>query len=163
MKSFKQYLIHRIKATWVLTAVLCLFALIITMTTVKVYQYSYWEMVYDETGTPTKEEVLRENVRIQNLGTIFYILCGLCSVIPVLELSGLKNKRNADTIYALPIDRRKLGAAHFINGFLQILAIYTCAAITVAIMIVPMGIGFLHLQYLPPLLLLPIRLNNRHR
>ena len=39
---------------------------------------------------------------------------------------------------------------------MQILAIYTCAAITVAIMIVPMGIGFLHLQYLPPLLLLPI-------
>ena len=156
MKSFKQYLFHRIKATWILTAVLCLFAIIITATTVKVYNYTYWEMVYNEMGEPTKEEVLRENVRVRNLGTIFYILCGLCSVVPVLELSGLKNKRNADTIYSLPIDRRKMGAAHFTNGFLQILAVYLCMAVTASIPLIKNGSEYLHLQFLPPLMLLPI-------
>lgn len=156
MKSFKQYLFHRIKATWILTAVLCLFAIIITATTVKVYNYTYWEMVYNEMGEPTKEEVLRENVRVQNLGTIFYILCGFCSVVPVLELSGLKNKRNADTIYSLPIDRRKMGAAHFTNGFLQILAVYLCMAVTASIPLIKNGAEYLHLQFLPPLMLLPI-------
>ena len=156
MRSFKQYLLHRIKATWILTAVLCLFAVIITMTTVRVYQYSYWEIVYDEMGEPMKEEVLRENVRIQNLGIVFYILCGLCAVIPVLELGGLKNKRNADTMYSLPIDRRKMALAHFLSGFLQILAVYICMAVPASIKLIQNGYGYLHLEFLPPLMLLPI-------
>lgn len=158
MTSFNKYLFHRIKATWVLTAVLCLFAVIITLTTVRAYRYTYYDVLYDETtGEPTKEEVIRESTRISNYEIIFVILGGLCTAIPVLELGGLKNKRNADTMYSLPIDRRKMGAAHFTNGFLQILAVYLCAAVTVAIMIIPVGAGgFLHLQYLPPLLLLPI-------
>jgi hypothetical protein len=158
MTSFNKYLLHRIKATWVLTAVLCLFAIIITLTTIKVYRYTYYDVVYDDvTGEPTKEEVLREGARINNHEVIFVILAGLCAVIPVLELGGLKNKRNADTMYSLPIDRRKMGAAHFANGFLQILAVYLCTAISATLMIVPVGAGgFLHLQYLPPLILLPI-------
>ena len=77
MTSFNKYLLHRIKATWVLTAVLCLFAIIITATTVRAYRYTYWEMVYDEMGYPTKEEVLVETARVRNLNTIFFILCGL--------------------------------------------------------------------------------------
>ena len=156
MKSFKQYLFHRIKATWVLTAVLCLFAVIITATTVRAYRYTYWNTVYDEMGMPTKEEVLVETARVRNLDTVFFILCGLCVVVPVLELGGLKNKRNADTMYSLPIDRRKMGAAHFLNGFLQILAVYLCMAVTASIPIIREGYGFLHLQYLTPLMLLPI-------
>lgn len=156
MKSFKQYLFHRIKATWVLTAVLCLFAVIITATTVRAYRYTYWNTVYDEMGEPTKQEVQVETARVRNLSMIYFILCGLCAVVPVLELGGLKNKRNADTMYSLPIDRRKMGAAHFLNGFLQILAVYLCMAVTVSIPIIRVGYGFLHLQYLPPLMLLPI-------
>ena len=159
MTSFNKYLLHRIKATWVLTAVLCLFAIIITLTTIRVYRYTYYDVLYDEvTGEPIKNtEVLREGARISNHSVIFVILGGLCAAIPVLELGGLKNKRNADTMYSLPIDRRKMGAAHFTNGFLQILAVYLCTAIAATLMIVPVGAGgFLHLQYLPPLLLLPI-------
>lgn len=155
MKSFKQYLFHRIKATWVLTAVLCLFAIIITATMVKTHRYTYQDSVY-EMGQPTGEEILKERVRISNPNMIYYILCGLCTVIPVLELGGLKNKRNADTMYSFPIDRRKMGAAHFLNGFLQILAVYLCMAVTASIPMVSKGSGLLQLQYLPPLMLLPI-------
>lgn len=156
MISFKKYLSHRIKSTFILTAVLCLFAIILIATTLKVRQYSYYVDIFDELGYPTGAQELREGVSVRNLGIIFVILGALCTVVPVLELSGLKNKRNADTIYSLPIDRRKLGAAHFANGFLQILAVYLCAAVTAALMIIPRGLGFLHLQYLPLLLLLPI-------
>ena len=159
MKSFNQYLFHRIKATWVLTAVLCLFAIIITLTTVFAYRFTYYDNLYDEvTGKPIPNtEHPREAARVENLTMIFVILGGLCTVIPVLELGGLKNKRNADTMYSLPIDRRKMGVAHFTNGFLQILAVYVCMAVCLAIMVIPVGAGgFLHLQYLTPLLLLPI-------
>ena len=156
MTSFKQYLSHRIRATFILTIVLCLFAVILVSTTLKVYYYSYPVEIFDDYGNPTGISEWREGVNVRNLGVVFVILGTLCTVIPVLELSGLKNKRNADTIYSLPIDRRKLGAAHFTNGFIQILAVYLCAAITAALIIIPSGIGYLHLQHLPPLLLLPI-------
>ena len=125
-------------------------------TTLRVRQYSYLVDKFDSFGYPSGKQELHEGVSIRNLGIIFVILGALCTIIPALELSGLKNKRNADTIYSLPIDRRALGAAHFANGFLQILAVYICSAVTVAIMIIPRSIGFLHLQYLTPLLLLPI-------
>lgn len=156
MISFKKYLSHRIKSTYILTVVLCLFAIILIATTLRVRQYSYLVDEFDSFGYPSGKQELHEGVSIRNLGIIFVILGALCTIIPALELSGLKNKRNADTIYSLPIDRRALGAAHFANGFLQILAVYICSAVTVAIMIIPRSIGFLHLQYLTPLLLLPI-------
>ena len=156
MTSFKKYLLHRIKATWVLTLVLCLFAVIITATTVQVRHYSYYDVKFDEQGNPTKEEVLIEDVQLDSLSIIFVALCGLCTVIPVIELGELKNKRNADVTYSLPVDRRKMCVAHFANGFIQILAVYACAAITAAMIIVSNGKGHLYLQYLPPLLLLPI-------
>ena len=161
MTSFNKYLFHRIKATRVLTAVLCLFAVIITLTTVRAYRYTYYDdnVVYDEaTGEPIrKEEVLRESARVNNYEIIFTVLAGMCTVIPILELGGLKNKRNADTMYSLPIERRKMGVAHFTNGFLQILAVYLCMAVTTTLIILPVGAGgFLYLQYLPSLMLLPI-------
>ena len=45
----------------------------------------------------------------------------------MLELSDFKNRRNLDTLFFLPIDRRKLAAVHFISGFIQVVVIYTVA------------------------------------
>ena len=53
------------------------------------------------------------------------LLCILASLIPILELSGLKNRRNLDTLYFFPIGRKKMALAYLASGFLQVVAIYT--------------------------------------
>lgn len=53
------------------------------------------------------------------------LLCILASLIPVLELSGLKNRRNLDTLYFFPIGRKKMALAYYASGFVQVVAIYT--------------------------------------
>jgi len=157
MKSFKAFLFHRMRSTVILTVVLCIFAIILTSLMVNVRSYQLYDVVYDENGEQTKEEVFEYKVRVRNVGTVITVLSILCTVIPVLELGGLKNKRNADTVYALPIDRRKMCLAHFTNGFLQIMAVYICMAITTAVIILTSKVeGTVYVQYMVPLLLLPI-------
>ena len=52
-------------------------------------------------------------------------LCVTASIVPLFELSGLKNRRNLDTLYFFPIKREKMAMVHFVSGFVQILVIYT--------------------------------------
>ncbi len=47
------------------------------------------------------------------------------TIIPILELSQFKNRRNLDTLYFFPIKREKMALAHYICGFYQISIIYT--------------------------------------
>lgn len=63
--------------------------------------------------------------RLSGLYMLSIILCVTSSLIPILELSGFKNRRNLDTLYFLPLGRKKLALAHFISGFAQVVVIYT--------------------------------------
>ena len=49
----------------------------------------------------------------------------VCTLIPMLENMGFKNRRNLDTLYFFPIKREKMAAAHFVGGFIQSAFIYT--------------------------------------
>ena len=53
------------------------------------------------------------------------LLSIVASIVPILELSGLKNRRNLDTLYFFPIKREKMAMVHFVSGFVQVLVIYT--------------------------------------
>lgn len=123
MLSFKKYLSHRLKSTLLLTLILCVLAIIIVSSTVILRMGIYYEWPGEAPGEPVEVRGLR----IENFGSVMFILGALCTVIPVLELSGLKNKRNADTIYSLPVSRTKLALAHYISGLIQIFAVYTSA------------------------------------
>jgi hypothetical protein len=52
-------------------------------------------------------------------------LCIIASIVPLFELSGLKNRRNLDTLFFFPIKREKMALVHFISCFAQVAAIYT--------------------------------------
>ena len=52
-------------------------------------------------------------------------LCITASVVPLFELSGLKSRRNLDTLYFFPIKRGKMAMVHFVSGFVQVSTIYT--------------------------------------
>lgn len=154
MTSFKKYLTYRIRATAILTLVLCLFAVILTATTLRVRPYEYDDVYINEYNETVN--IHREGARVSGLEIVFLILGATCTVLPVIEFGGLKNKRNADTIYSIPIDRRKLGVAHFTNGYIQILAVYLCAAVTASLILITDGFKYLDLRYLFPLFALPI-------
>lgn len=65
------------------------------------------------------------HARVTNIGAISTVLGFLCGIIPVIELSGFKNRRNLDTIYSFPIKRWKMAIAHYISGVAQITAIHS--------------------------------------
>ena len=46
-------------------------------------------------------------------------------VIPVLELSAFKNRRNLDSLFSLPVSRKKQALAHYLSGIIQIYTAYT--------------------------------------
>jgi hypothetical protein len=113
------------------TAVLCILAVILVQSSVSIYIGTYYE--WDE-GTQTSIEY--EAVNIANFGIIAFILGAACTVMPILELSGLKNKRNLDTLYALPVSRSKMALTHYLSGFVQAAVIYTVAYITLVLKII---------------------------
>ena len=112
MNSFKKYLIHRLKETFLLTLVLCIFAVIVMSTFTSLWLGTYFEWIdgYDE-----PIEVRR--LRIEGFGLIAFIIGAACTLMPVVELGDMKNKRNADVIYSLPVSRGKMAIAHYLSGY----------------------------------------------
>lgn len=158
MKSFKKYLFHRIRSSAALTVVICLFSVIMASLFLRVRVYDIVRDYVDEI-TGAVESVVVPNLSVRGTEWIMIILCVLCITVPVLELSGLKNKRNSDTVYSLPIDRRKMGIAHFVNGYIQIALAYVCmfALLMIYVLRGPDGaVGIAHFEYALPLLVVPL-------
>ena len=117
MITFKKYLAWRLRCSALRTAIFTVLALILIIPAVS-----------ESIELPSWIERTRYDVLAYSTTGIEYlaILMGvLCSLIPMLELAGFKNRRNIDTLYFLPLRREKLAAAHFASGFLQIIFIYT--------------------------------------
>ena len=52
-------------------------------------------------------------------------LCVLCYVLPVMEFSFFKKRRNLDCAYSLPISRRAMGLVHYLSGAITLLVAFT--------------------------------------
>lgn len=58
------------------------------------------------------------------------LICAVIALVialPILELSPLMNRRNLDTLYTLPVSRRKMALAHLLNAWLSFFTVYTLA------------------------------------
>ncbi len=108
MKTAKRYLLYELKKSLWRTVIFTAISVFICM------------MVIPD-GIKRGEDMYKSS----GIGVLAVLLGALCSVMPVLELSDFKNRRNLDTLYFFPIERKKLGAVHFISGFIQICVIYT--------------------------------------
>ena len=108
MKTFGRYLTYRLEKTLPGTLILAIVALAINFVTVS--------------------DGIGKN-RIENDETSLYMLAitlgALCTIIPILELSDFKNRRNLDTLYVFPLNRGKMALVHYISGFIQILVVYS--------------------------------------
>ncbi len=137
MTTFKNYLAHRLKETGLTTLVFSLISAIITLAvTIESANYYYTYKGYPE---------YKGETGIYILATILGIFC---TIIPILETSGFKNRRNLDTICFLPISRFKLALAHYVSGFVQVAVIYTVSFVTSAFCLINHAEHFT-LAYLP--------------
>ena len=59
------------------------------------------------------------------LGTVSFVLCAFCILVPIYELSYQKKKRSIDQLYSLPIKRTTLITSKFVSGFTKIFIAYT--------------------------------------
>lgn len=108
MTTFKRYFIYRTKQSILRTLIFTVLSVMVCLSAVNSsisYEYDFYK-----------------SASLESIASILGILCFL---IPVLELSGFKNRRNLDTLYFFPIKRERMALAHYLSGLLQIFAVYT--------------------------------------
>ena len=106
MKTFGRYLAYRLNSSALRTLVFTLLSVLLTQSVI-IDELKTTEIKYTESG-------------IYMLAVVLSIFCAL---IPILELSGYKSRRNLDTLYFFPIKREKLALAHYLSGFIQVFVI----------------------------------------
>ncbi len=140
MKVFGRYLAYRLKQSWLKTLVFSvlsvMFCLFTTSSGIKAV-----EVRYRETG----------------IFMLAVVLGVFCTLIPMLELSGFKNRRNLDTLYFFPIKRDKMALVHYLSGAIQIFTIYTASFVSVWLFLLAKTDCF-KLEYMPLYYLLSLLL-----
>jgi hypothetical protein len=131
MTNFKGYLGYRIKKSLFPTLTFSLIALAISAFSARACAYRFMGH--------------RGSMGIETLATIVGIIA---SIIPMLELSEFKSRRNLDTLYCLPISRRKMAAAHYLSGFIQMFTVYTAAFLAHTAVLLRFADDF-RLEYMP--------------
>ena len=70
-------------------------------------------------------DTIYDNYKNTGIATLAVLISIFAVLIPILELSGFKNRRNLDTLYFFPIKRTGMALVHFVSGFIQLAVIYT--------------------------------------
>lgn len=116
MTSFRKYFIYHFKTTFLRLVIIAVLSAVLVSTFIL------------ETRSIYSSGGVRYSIQPDVLRIVAMVIA---TIIPVLEFLPFKNRRNMDTVLFLPIDRRKMAAVHFINGFLHIFIInLICFAIT---------------------------------
>ncbi len=143
MKVFGRYLNYRLKQGLMRTIVFSVLSIMVCL------------------SIAGSEAVKAPDEYIQYCETGIYILAFvlgiICTMIPILELSGFKNRRNLDTLYFFPIKRGKMALVHYLSGAIQIFTIYTVSFLSVWIFLLAktdyFALGWMPLYYLCSLIL----------
>ncbi len=116
MRSFRKYFSYHFRSTLLRCTIICILALVFTLTTVGFHK-STWD------GSSYLNYSDRHISVWGDIGSLGFIAAVVASILPFLELSPFKNRRNMDTLLAFPISRTKMAAAHYINGLLHLFMI----------------------------------------
>lgn len=126
MTSFRKYFVYHFRSTFLRFVIIAVLALLVVSVSVSVYDGPYY----------SKDLAMGARYQAVNISVLNTLAAIISTVIPILELVPFKSKRNMDTMLFLPIDRRKMAAVHFINGFAHVFLInLICFATTFFILI----------------------------
>lgn len=120
MASFKKYFSYQFKKSLPKLAIMGIVSLLFTVLFVNAYIY---------TNENARFTGFDGNYTKLSIAILPFILGTLCTIVPILELSPFKNRRNLDTLLFLPVSRLKMSIAHYLNGLIQVLSIYTACSI----------------------------------
>lgn len=141
MKVFGRYLQYRLKQSMLRTIVFTVLSVMVCL------------IMTSEVSSST----IHEEYRTTGLYMLATVLGIICTLIPVLELSVFKTRRNLDTLYFFPIKRTKMALAHYLSGAIQIFTVYTVSFLSVWIYLLAttdcFRLGYMPLYYLFSLLL----------
>ncbi len=129
MKTFFRYLRFNLKRSTLRSISLMLCSVLIVLVALpSMIEPDKYEYVH--TSEPGVHYTYFYNNCTTGMQLLLMILCILSTVMPILCLADLKNRRNTDTLYSLPISRLKLSLVYFISGFIQVVFIYSCVFFT---------------------------------
>ena len=141
MKVFGRYLQYRLKQSTLRTIVFTILSVMVCL------------IVTSDASSST----IHEEYRTTGIYMLAIILGIICTLIPILELSVFKTRRNLDTLYFFPIKRTKMALAHYLSGAIQIFTVYTVSFASVWIYLLAttdcFRLGYMPLYYLLSLLL----------
>lgn len=133
--NFLRYLWYRLENGALRTLIFTVLSVIISQT-----------IISDEIRYYDKESIRYVDSGIYILAVV---LGALCTLIPMLENMGFKNRRNLDTLYFFPIKRERMALAHFLAGFIQAVFAYTVTFV-IASVYLDIRTDFFNLVYLLP-------------
>ena len=121
---FFKYLKHNLKSTFLRTLVFILIATSFMLITLPGL-ISPYVRTQEKDGKVIKEVIIYDTCEsgMDELSTLLIVVSVL---MPILNLSELKKRRNLDTLLSFPLSRAKLSLVHFISGFIQSLLVYSC-------------------------------------
>ena len=129
MKIFNKYLGLKLKRSTVSSFVLLILSLIFIM--VQLPGMTKPDILTEELKTDNGY-IVQEVISYQNCKTGMHLLATvlgiLATLIPIIQCGELKNRRNLDTLYSLPISKVGIAGVHFISGFIQVIFVYTVTA-----------------------------------
>lgn len=133
MTSFKSYFSAHVRSNFkpltYITVITLALTLILGLTN---QPYDEWDYV-TETLTPDYRSTLY-------IPVIF--LCVLAYVLPLMEFSFFKRRRNLDCAYALPISRRAMGVVHYLTGAITLIGTFTLSYLLNFILLLTRGVGY---------------------
>ena len=140
MTSFKSYFSAHMRAnikpiTYILIVTLAL-TLILGITNQPYYE---WDSV-----TQTQIPDYRSTLYIPVL-----FLCVLAYVLPYMEFSFFKKRRNLDCAYSLPISRRAMGVVHYLTGAITLIGTFTLSYLLNFILLLTRGVRYFNF---PPMI-----------
>ena len=142
MTTFKRYFCYRLRKSKLQIIIFTVLAVWMThSSTMNVIEGYYLEGYGD--------------VHQAGLSGLHSILAFCCTIIPIVENSCFKNRRNLDTLFCLPISRPKLALAHYLCGWAQTMIIYTASFAWRTVLLLSHREWF-HLSYLFPYYLLSL-------
>ncbi len=141
MKVFGRYLNYRLRQSFLRTLVFTVLSIMMCLSIV----------------ADASTDRVNEEYRTSGIYILAIVLGMFCTLIPILELSGFKNRRNLDTLYFFPIKRSKMALVHYLSGIIQVFCIYTVSFISVWIYLLVktdcFALGYMPLYYICSLLL----------
>ena len=138
MTSFKRYFLYHLKSRVGYTATVALLGFLTTLIS----------LIEEHDGNVTK-----------NTDSLFYIPAVILSITAVLsavlEFAPFLNRRNLDTLYAMPISRRSMQLVHYLSGLISTLMSHAVSFLLTVIFWLPYG-QYFSLVYAIPLYFISI-------